>query len=214
VANRLDKTKVAFQRSISDAEDFVRRCKNARHARHNRAAFAKTYVGWAHELATLKMIVASELFLEVSLGLYAIGNRAGSGYRPRRRRKIDISLPEVLDVFRGDRPYVGWVDPGAVIGRAENWLRSGEPFRTALSSTSQLLSFVQKMRNVIAHESESAFDKYEQEARRLYGARPKEVSPGCQLAAPPPAGLTGVLGVSLFDGVAGTYRWIASTIVP
>lgn len=213
MSNRLDKARGAFEKSIAEAEDFAQRCSHSRHARQNKAALTKNHIGWAHELATLKMIVASERFLEVSLGLYAIGSQTGSGYRPRRRRQITMPLPEVLAVFRGDQAYVGWVDPGAVIGRAQKWLRHGEPFQTALSSTSQVLSLVQKMRNVIAHESDSAFDKYENETRRLYGARPKVVGPGTQLMAAPPASLTGIAGASLFIGVAGTYRWIAKSVV-
>ena len=84
---------------------------------------------------------------------------------------------------------------------------------TALASTAQLLSFVQMMRNVIAHESDSALDKYIEQTRRLYGAKPKEVRPGYQLMAAPPAGLNGAAGSSLFKAVAISYRWIATTVV-
>lgn len=213
MANRLERARATFECAIDEAREFVHRCETSRHSHRERPALKKQQIGWAHELALLKMMVASERFLEYSLGLYVIGTRTGSGYRPRRRRQVAMSLPEILGTFRGDQAFVGWVDPSAVIGRAERWLRGGEPFRTALSSTSQLLSFVQKMRNVIAHESDSAFEKYDNETRRLYGAKPTEVGPGPQLTSPPPGGLAGVAGASLFEGVTAAYRWIAKTIV-
>jgi hypothetical protein len=124
-----------------------------------------------------------------------------------------MSLPEILRVFRGDAAFVGWIDANAVTGRADEWLRNGEPFRTALGATRQTLSFVQKMRNVIAHESDTAFDKYGDEARRLYGAMPKVLGPGYQLLTAPPTGLIGMTSATLFAGVTATFRWIAATIV-
>ena len=159
------------------------------------------------------MITAFERFMETSLGLYAIGARTESGFRPRRRQQINVTLPAVLALFRGDAAFVGWVDPQAVTRRAEKWLRGGEPFQTALTPLSALLVYVLQMRNVIAHESDSAFDKYEKATRHLYGALPSRLQPGEQLMSPPPGGLAGVTGASLFSGVVTAYRWIGAAVV-
>src|SRR5262249_9201005 len=132
----------------------------------------------------------------------------------RRRREIRSTLFGVLDIFRGDQDFVGWNDPSTLISRAERWLRGGEPYRSVLSSASQVLAYVRKMRNAIAHESESALEKYEKATRRLYGALPRRVFPGAQLAGLAPPGIPYLLGGSLFDATIHVYRAVARGIAP
>lgn len=211
---RLEAARSAFEARLLAAEEFVNRSAAARHPHANRPALRSAHIEWANEAALLKVIVASEQFLETTLGLYAIGERAASGYRPRVKRRVVLSLPAMLHVFRGDQDFVGWNDPAAVIRRAEAWLRNGEPFQTSLSASSQLLSYLRQMRNVIAHESNSANEKYERATRRLYGALPRRSSPGLRLMDLPPASIPYLTGSSLFQASIGTYRLLAAGIVP
>lgn len=170
-------------------------------------------VEWAYEAATIKLIVAAEQFLESTLGLYALGYRTESGYRPGRIRNVKWPLRFMLEVFRGDQPFIGWNDPSAVIDRSAKWLKGGEPYSTTLSSSSQLLSYLRRMRNVIVHESDDAIEKYKNATRLLYGALAGRLSPGAQLVGSPPLGLPWLVGTSLFQAAVGMYRVLAQGIV-
>ena len=212
--SRLNRVRAEFERRIREAEEFVLRCVHARHASANRRALIASQVEWVHEAAALKVVVASEQFLELTLGLYVLGHKTSTGYRPRRLKVVKSSLLSVQEVFRGDQQFVGWNDASVVIRRAERWLRDGEPYRTALSGASQLLSYLKKMRDAIAHESDIAIEKYEDATRGLYGALPKTVSPGAQLLGPPPSGIPYLVGVNLFQAAMAVYRLVAQGIVP
>lgn len=210
---RLDSARSMFEARVRDAENFALRSRTARNATVNRPAFLSNHVEWAHEAALLKIVVASEQFFEVTLGLYAIGERTTTGYRPRRRRLIQSSLPSMLEVFRGDQEFIGWNEPSVVMRRAERWLRNGEPYQTTLSAASQLLMYLKVMRNAIAHASDNALEKYENATRKLYGALPKRVSPGAQLMQSPPTGIPYLSGTTLFEASVAVYRLVASRIV-
>jgi hypothetical protein len=203
-----------FEARIAQAEEFARRCRAARHASANRGALIASQVEWTYETSVIKVVVASERFFEWTLGLYVLGDRSSGGYRPRRRREVRSSLPAVLEVFRGDQNFVGWNSPSVVITRAERWLRDGEPYRSTLSSASQVLAYLRQMRNAIAHESDSAVGKYEDATRRLYGALPRRVAPGAQLLQPPPPGIPYLAGVNLFEAAMVVYRAVARGVAP
>lgn len=214
MASRLDQARISFEGRVDEAADFASRCAVARHGTTERRALVNAQIEWAHELATLKIIVASERFFEVTLGLYVLGNRTSRGFRARRLKKVNSSLPQILDIFRGDKEFVGWVEPAAVIERASRWLREGEPYQTTLSSAGQLLTYLKKMRNVVAHESDDASEKYASATRSLYGALPRRVTPGAQLLQPPPPAIPYLVGNNLFEALVGTYRLIGRQIVP
>ena len=210
---RLDRARTRFESRILEAEEIVRRSLNARDATSGRPAYTVAQLEWIYEASLLKAVVSSEQFLEETLGLYAIGEKTKSGYRPRRRRMLQSSLPEILKVFRGDQEYIGWTSPAVIIARAEQWLTRGGPYQSTLSAASQLLNYVKVMRNVIAHESDSASEKYAKVTLRLYGANPKRSSPGAQLMRPPPAAIPGLIGATLFEATNGLYRSVAAGIV-
>lgn len=212
--HHLLRARTAFLREIDDAADFFSRANSARHQSIERKAFTTAQREWCAEHTLLKLTVGAECFLEQALGAYVIGERAPSGYRPRRIRRINASLPEALRIFRGDRDFVGWITPGQVIKRAEGWLRNGEPFSSALSPVSQVLGYVRLMRNSIAHESESAQDQFLDRTRALYGALAPNTSPGGQLLQPPPAALGALVGRNLLTGITEVYRAVSSAVVP
>jgi len=167
-------------------------------------------------MALLKLVLGGERFFEIAMALYVLGERSPTGFRPRRLRRLveNTTVREVRDVFRGDQEHIGWNSPSVIIDRAKRWVRAGEPFQTTLSSASQLLVYLVKMRNVVAHESESAFDKYERATRSLYGALPNRLCPGAQLIAAPPAAIPFLATGSLLGAAIASYRVIAAGIVP
>lgn len=211
--NRLHQVRARFESRIAAAEHFVDRCSLACHASTTARSLNLAQMEWAYEASLVKIIIASEEFFENSLGLFVLGQRTPSGYRPRRRRTLDTSLPQALDVFRGDQDFVGWNSPTTIIDRAERWLRNGEPFRTPLSAGSQLLVYLRRMRNLICHDSDSAFEEYERATRALYGALPSRLIPGAQLLASPPGPIPHVPGSNLFETVVAAYRFIAQQVV-
>lgn len=211
---RIEGARREFETKIRQAEGFLLRCRGVRHASLNRRGLKARQVEWIAEAAVLKMVVATERFFEVTMALYVLGERAPSGYRPRRLRRVSSSATEMMKVFRGDQEFISWSDPSTVIKRAELWLSGGEPYRTTLSGASQLLSYLKKMRNAIAHESDNAYEKYKTATRGLYGALPRRVLPGTQLMQPPPQGIAYLVGPTLFDAAVQCYRLVARRIVP
>lgn len=213
-SSRLLRARAEFFSRIEIAEEFALRCRNARHPTATRCALTNRQIEWAAEMALLKLVLGSERFFELTLALYVLGDRAPSGFRPRRNRKLDLSLAATTEVFRGDQDFVGWNDPSIIIQRAERWLKGGEPYRTTLSAASQLLGYLKQMRNVVAHESDSANEKYRKATRRLYGALPRRLCPGKQLISPPPPAIPYLIGVDLLDAAIASYRVVGRQIVP
>jgi hypothetical protein len=213
-STRLKLARSVFEKRIDAAEDYVNRCRKARHDSTNRLALTRDLTEWSAELALLKLVLGSERFFEITMALYVLGDRSPSGYRPRRLRKLDTTTRGVIAVFRGDQDHIGWNSPAAVIGRAERWMMAGEPFQTALASASQLLAYLVKMRNVVAHESDSAIDKYRNATRALYGGLPNRICPGAQLIGAPPTAIPYLAGASLLEAAIASYRLVAKGIVP
>lgn len=213
MSNRLGRCKSGFLKRVDRAEKLVHDVSLARHATLPRLALRLSQKYWVYEIALLKLLVGSERFFEDCLGFYAIGERSPGGYRPRRRRKIQVSHREVLATFRGDRDYLEWSDPQAVIERADHWLVDARPFRDPISATSQLLTYLRHLRNVIAHESGASREKLRSSTRRLYGAVPRSLCPGQQLASPGPTGIPGLTDSTLFESALATFRAIAGQLV-
>jgi hypothetical protein len=213
-SRQLRSSRSGFEARILEAEEFVRRCRSARTATTVRPAFTGHQREWAVEAAVLQVVIASERFFESTMALYAIGDRSPSGFRPRRRRRLDCTATEVRDIFRGDQNFVGWNDPKTVIDRAERWFRNGDPFQAPLSGASRILGYLKSMRNEIAHKSDTSQESYLKATRNIYGALPRRVQPGVQLLAPPPAAIAYLFGANLFEAALNSYRSIAVLIVP
>jgi hypothetical protein len=213
---RIAVLRTRFQASLASAVTFALRGQQARRPHTAIAAFTREHREWVHEAALLKILVAWETYVENVMGCYALGERSASGYRAPRlpRRRVNMTLPEMLRVFRGDQRYVGWADPYKVIGRADAWFRSGEPFTTRVGTGAQLLAYLLVLRNAIAHESDTAYDRFLAETRRLYGVVGRSATPGGQLLGPCPPGLPGLAGATFFQASAQTLEAVAITLAP
>jgi hypothetical protein len=216
MARRLAIVRGQFATSVTSALEFAQRGQNARHHAVAQPAFRRQELEWIYEAALMKVFVAWETYMESVMGCYAIGQRAPSGYRaPRlRQRRVQMSLSEILRVFRGDQRFVGWSEPGIVIRRARDWFKNGEPFATRVGAAAQTVSYLRILRNAIAHESESAQDTFVSETRRLYGAAVARPTPGGQLLGPCPAAIPGLTGASLLQGAAQVLSATASALAP
>lgn len=203
-----------FLRAVAEAEDFVGRGLVAARGNSKTLAFTGSQRHWIAEHGLLKLTVAWDSFAEMSLGCYVTGERAPSGYRARRLRIIRTSVSEAIRTFRGDKEFIDWISPSVVIKRAEAWLVDGEPFTTGLAGASQLLGYIKLMRNAIAHESESATEKFRQRSRGIYGSLTGRITPGTQLLSPCPAVFKPATPATLLEHTVATYRALASAIVP
>jgi hypothetical protein len=208
--------RTGFQASVASAVSFAQRGQNARRPNVAVPAFSREHLEWIHEAALLKIFVAWEAYLENVMGCYALGERAASGYRAPRlpRRRVNTTLPELLQVFRGDQRYVGWADPYKVIARARGWFRDGEPFTTRLGAAAQLLTYLLAVRNAIAHESDTAYERFITETRRLYGTVGRRTTPGGQLLSACPPGIPGLVGATLFHASAQALEAVAVALAP
>src|SRR5262249_53224396 len=149
-----------FLNSVAEAEVFLQRARAARRPGSKQSALSAAEVRWAYEIAFLKVAIAWEVYLEYALGCYAVGERSPSGYRARRKTKLKASVLGALRIFRGDREFVGWLSPSAVIERATRWLDAGGPFEAPMTAASAALGYLRLLRNAIAHESEAAQEKF------------------------------------------------------
>ena len=204
----------SFHYRIDHAADFANRCESARHATANRPGLRNIQLEWVAEAALLKIVIASEQLFEHSMAMYVAGHKSPSGYRPGCLRRMNISISDARSIFKGDQNYVGWVDTSVVVRRAERWLKQGEPFSSILASSSTLLGYLRTMRNMIAHESDEARDKYIQATRRVYGSLPKRAVPGAQLLEPPPTSFSYLTGRNLLQATVATYRAIGTALIP
>jgi hypothetical protein len=211
---KLRRVRETFLRAVDEAEDFVDRGLTAVRGGSKTLAFTSSQRCWIAEHGLLKLTVAWDSFAETSLGCYAIGERAPSGYKARRLRIIRASVSEATRTFRGDKEFIDWISPSVVIKRAEAWLVDGEPFTTGLAGASQLLGYIKLMRNAIAHESEAATKKFKQRSRGIYGSLSGKLAPGIQLLSPCPAAFKPASPTTLLEHTVATYRALASTIVP
>lgn len=212
--SRLRKCRKDLEDSLIASGNCVHRCNAAICHTAQRPALTLAQKRWIYELAMLKSFVALEVFLEVSFGLYVIGEKVPGHPKPQRITKVQGSLPRALQVLRGDKDFVGWNSPSVVTERAERWFRSGEPFRTALTAGAQMLSYIRSARNCVAHNSESAEDDFVDRTRKVYGSVPIGLTVGGQLMGAPPASIVVFNKATLLEECQETMRAIASNVVP
>lgn len=127
---------------------------------------------WIIELAFLRGYLAWEGFVEESCILYMLGEdplegRALVRYVTPPNRKAAVAMAA------GGRQYADWSDPDEVKERAATYFRSGRPYAEAFTGVNALTS-AKKLRNAIAHDSDSANEKFRNMVRGQMG----NVSPG------------------------------------
>lgn len=138
------------------------------------------------EVAFLRAFLAWETFLEESFILYLLGHKPPKGrvphrftFPPNRKSAEEWVIPE-------RRPYATW-DAGSVITRAQRFFRGGRPFTIALRTNQSLLDESKTIRNAMAHESRTAYNKFENLVRMKLGTLPLNLSVGSFLSTTVPS---------------------------
>ena len=149
---------------------------------------SRARINQINELAFLGMYLAWESFIEASFIRFMCGAVTRTRYSPKLY-VAPTSLEHALSFFVvRPRDYVEWSSGQQVIERAEMVFKDGEPYKSAIRPSLTDLDHMQKIRNVIAHRSESAREKFEKSVRDMLGARPHGLTPGLFLSLPHASG--------------------------
>lgn len=76
------------------------------------------------------------------------------------------------------RDYAKWDAAADVAARAERFFRDGRPYASVLRVVQNTLNDAKTVRNAVAHDSESARDKFEALARRELSTLPHRLTVG------------------------------------
>ena len=135
------------------------------------------------ELAFLRAFVGWEVFLEESFILYLLGQKPPRG-RPPNRYTFPPDLRAATEwVVPEGREYARWNIATQVAIRADRHFRSGGPFASVLRRNQNTLDEARFIRNAIAHDSESAYERFEQVVRNALGTLPPRLTVGAFLGA-------------------------------
>lgn len=160
-----------FTRELSNATKLLDNIET------NHGALHQPQVDLIFELAFLKIFIAWERFLENTFIRYLCGASSLSGKRPTRTVSARY-LADALIVISGDRGYADWVSVDVVVGRANRFFDSGEPYSTPLQSAAAELTNIRKIRNHIVHHSNKSRDGFNTMLVGIYGFRPQGMSAG------------------------------------
>jgi len=138
------------------------------------------------QLAFLQLFLAWEDFLEQTFICYMCRGKTGSGYSPELRVRAQ-NLDHALEILKGPRQYVEWVDGHEIQDRAKTFFQGGEPYYSAIVGAITQLNEMRKIRNRIAHRSKSSEQQFEELGRQLLGYKPKGLTPGLLLRTKLPA---------------------------
>lgn len=138
------------------------------------------------EMAFLRAFLGWELFLEESFVLFLAGQKPPRGRAPYRH-----TFPPDLDKAREwvvpeGRDYAKWNIAAQVASRAERHFRSGGPFASVLRAIQNTLEDARFIRNAIAHDSTSAFDRFEMVVRTALPTVPPKLTVGGFLSTTKP----------------------------
>lgn len=207
----LSRVRANFLRSIGICRDFITRVDTGPVG----ARLLARHRLWAYEMALVKASAGWERYLELSLAHYVLGDRAPGGRLYARRRRLEgASLAEIRRTFAGDRDFVDWLKVSSVTNRAEQWLRDGEPFNSALLSAGSALGYAPLIRNASVHSSDDSRDKLRDKTRKLYGSVPRELVPGALLAGKAPPSLGMGAQPTLLFGYLELFERLATRITP
>jgi len=160
-----------FTRELSNATKLLDNIET------NHGALHQPQVDLIFELAFLKIFIAWERFLENTFIRYLCGASSLSGKRPTRTVSARY-LADALIVISGDRGYADWVSVDIVVGRANRFFDSGEPYSTPLQSAAAELTNMRKIRNHIVHHSNKSRDDFNKMLVGIYGFRLQGMSAG------------------------------------
>jgi hypothetical protein len=129
------------------------------------------------ELAFLRAFLAWEGFLEESCLQYMLGQRPLRG-RALVRYVLPPNRRTAQALAADGRDYARWDGAAEVAARAERFFRDGRPLASVLRGVQNTLNDAKTVRNGVAHDSESAREKFEGLARRELSSVPRRLTVG------------------------------------
>lgn len=103
-----------------------------------------------------------ELFLHYCSGGVALG-----GFTPNSRLS-NCTEGDVRAILKMNARFIDWSSPQTVRDRSDLFLRDGEPIRSGIDARSHILTDIEKLRNMIAHDSVEAANAYVEVQRNVF----------------------------------------------
>lgn len=166
-----------FRTEVSNATKLLEKIEN------NPGLLHQPQVDLIFELAFLKIFIAWEQFLENTFVRYMCGATSQSGKEPIRIVSVR-HLDDALNVICGERQYADWASVEVVVGRANRFFDSGEPYATPLQSAAAELVNMRWVRNHIVHHSNKSREDFTKLLVNTYGFRPQGMTAGRFLRRP------------------------------
>lgn len=162
-------------------------------------------------LSLLRMHLSWEDFLERVFLRYMCGAKTLSGYMPNLTMAPALTISVAYNnLLKPGQNYLNWT-PQNTRTWAANHFQAGQPFETAIAASLQTLTDISTVRNVFAHRSEFAKQKFQILVRRELGYLPRGISPGQFLLLTVPNQLTRPTYLYFYFVV---LRGLANQIVP
>lgn len=136
-------------------------------------------VGLVAELSFSNIFVAYEVFMEGAFVRYMLGGESPKKYKPKRYvfpKDEEHARKITLQDYVG---YADWSTPDKIKRRAEYCFKKGEPFKSNIAISIQVLQDMKTIRNFISHASIGTQEKFELRVRHYLGALP----PGREIKA-------------------------------
>jgi hypothetical protein len=163
------------------------------------------------ETAFLRAFLGWEAFLEESFVLYLSGKKPPRGRGPSR-----YTFPPTIEKAREwvvpeGHHFARWNLAADVASRAERHFKSGGPFASVLRSNQNILEDARVIRNAIAHDSASAYDRFERVVRTALTTVPPRLTVGGFLNTVVPRSNP---PISYLEFYIGKIHFAAQQIVP
>lgn len=141
-----------------------------------------------YEAIFLRLYRAYENLLENVFISYLTGEKTMGGVQVESH-VVPMDRDHARALVASSQPFLDWTSPPVVIKRAETYIITGEPVRTAIAASQSHLQQAKKIRNHIAHNSSESAKEFNNVVLHFFLTRPLEpISAGEFLAFSPTSG--------------------------
>lgn len=136
------------------------------------------YFDYIHEMSLLRSHVRMERTVECIFTSLMMRNHKGRVVNTRSRVNPRGST-HALDLIKSGRPFLDWDSASCINERANLLFDNGSSLGAIFTASNQLLSEVNAIRNYIAHDSDSSYQKFITVVQRHKGTPPiKKITAG------------------------------------
>lgn len=141
-----------------------------------------------YEAIFLRLYRAYENLLENVFLAYISGETTTSGAAVTAFVS-PIDKEHARAIITSSQPFLDWTSPTVVIKRAETYIQTGEPVRSAVAASQNHLQQAKKIRNHIAHNSSESEREFAKVVQNILLTPPlSAISAGELLTLTPPSG--------------------------